>query len=69
MTSQERKDEDKILVDLMNISTNKTEPFVCPECHRVSYHPRDKVHGYCGGCHAYTGTDLSRLDIFTRKFE
>jgi hypothetical protein len=30
-------------------------PFLCPRCHRSSYHPDDKRYGYCGACHDYTG--------------
>ena len=29
--------------------------FTCPVCYRVSFHPDDKRHGYCGFCHAFTG--------------
>jgi hypothetical protein len=29
--------------------------FVCPACHRVSYHPKDIEYGYCGFCHDFTG--------------
>ncbi|MEV7263999.1 hypothetical protein AB0N38_10650 [Micromonospora aurantiaca] len=28
--------------------------FTCPECGRVSYHPRDIEEGYCGACHSWT---------------
>lgn len=30
--------------------------FKCPVCHRVSYNPNDESAGYCGNCHAFTGT-------------
>lgn len=30
--------------------------FTCPACQRTSYHPDDIKHGYCGACHAFTGT-------------
>lgn len=26
----------------------------CPQCHRTSYHPRDKEMGWCANCRAYT---------------
>lgn len=26
----------------------------CPACLRISYHPQDIEHGYCGACHAFT---------------
>lgn len=28
----------------------------CPVCRMTSYNPHDIEHGYCGNCHAYTGT-------------
>ncbi len=28
--------------------------FTCPHCDRVSYHPADIAHGYCGACHDWT---------------
>jgi hypothetical protein len=31
-------------------------PFECPKCHKVSHHPEDEKHGYCGNCHEFTGT-------------
>lgn len=31
--------------------------FTCPRCGRISYHPDDTRHGYCGACHDFTGTD------------
>lgn len=27
--------------------------FTCPRCGAVSYHPKDKEHGYCGRCHQF----------------
>lgn len=30
--------------------------FVCPWCRAASSHPDDLRHGYCGRCHAFTGT-------------
>jgi hypothetical protein len=30
--------------------------FFCPRCGRISWHPRDSAEGYCGACHAVTGT-------------
>jgi uncharacterized OB-fold protein len=30
--------------------------FVCPRCGTSSAHPKDAEHGYCGRCHAFTGT-------------
>lgn len=29
--------------------------FECPKCSRVSHHPEDEKHGYCGNCHEFTG--------------
>lgn len=29
--------------------------FTCPVCLRISYHPEDARHGYCGACHDFTG--------------
>ena len=29
--------------------------FECPVCRKVSYHPKDIEHGYCGNCHDFTG--------------
>lgn len=29
--------------------------FECPRCNRVSHHPEDERHGYCGNCHDFTG--------------
>lgn len=29
--------------------------FECPRCHKVSHHPEDERHGYCGNCHDFTG--------------
>ncbi len=29
--------------------------FVCPECLAASWHPGDRLHGWCGRCKAYTG--------------
>ena len=31
-------------------------PFTCPLCLRTSYNPHDRQQGYCGACHAVTGT-------------
>ena len=28
--------------------------FECPKCKRVSHHPDDERHGYCGDCHEFT---------------
>lgn len=33
--------------------------FTCPECGRRSWNPNDRIHGYCGNCHAYTGSATS----------
>lgn len=30
-------------------------PFVCPRCGAASHSPIDKVEGYCGRCHDWTG--------------
>jgi hypothetical protein len=39
------------------IGMTDTNPgvFECPRCHRVSYNPYDKINGYCGRCHEFTG--------------
>ena len=34
--------------------------FTCPSCGRTSYHPEDVANGYCGACHAFTGTPGAR---------
>jgi hypothetical protein len=34
--------------------------FTCPVCGRVSHHPEDVRHGYCGACHAFTGEGAGR---------
>ena len=36
-----------------------TESFTCPECGITSYHPKDIQYGYCGKCHAFTGSSPS----------
>jgi ribosomal protein L37E len=28
----------------------------CPKCGRVSYHPKDEEHRYCGACHQFHDT-------------
>lgn len=43
-------------------------PFVCPKCDKESYHPKDKVHGWCALCSQYTGrpkleSKLSNLKV------
>jgi hypothetical protein len=35
--------------------------FECPKCHRVSHHPYDERHGYCGNCHEFTGSPVGNL--------
>ena len=30
--------------------------FTCPICHARSTHPEDIANGYCGRCHAFTGS-------------
>ena len=30
--------------------------FTCPRCDMTSHHPMDEDYGYCGNCHAFTGT-------------
>lgn len=30
--------------------------FVCPDCGARSHHPQDLLNGYCGRCHAFTGS-------------
>lgn len=37
-------------------NTDVTKPFVCPRCKKTSWHPEDARQGYCGACHAFTGT-------------
>lgn len=34
------------------------EPFACPRCRAVSWHPRDLEEGYCGRCHDWTATKI-----------
>lgn len=31
-------------------------PFTCPRCGMTSHNPNDEREGYCGNCHAWTGT-------------
>jgi ribosomal protein S27AE len=38
------------------------DPFICPRCGAISYHPDDIRHGYCARCHDYTGDDLADPD-------
>ena len=37
--------------------------FTCPLCGRVSHHPDDVSHGYCGACHEFTGEGITRALI------
>jgi hypothetical protein len=30
--------------------------FTCPACEMTSHNPEDVAQGYCGNCHAWTGT-------------
>jgi hypothetical protein len=29
--------------------------FTCPDCDRVSHHPKDAQYGWCAACRRYTG--------------
>jgi hypothetical protein len=31
------------------------EVFRCPRCEKISAHPADLEHGWCGACRAFTG--------------
>jgi hypothetical protein len=31
-------------------------PFTCPRCLMTSFNQNDEREGYCGNCHAFTGT-------------
>lgn len=39
---------------LENQNMRNAVSFSCPDCQRVSYHPRDLAEGYCGNCHRTT---------------
>lgn len=45
--------------------------FTCPRCGVTSHHPTDEVEGYCGVCHAFTGSVpvLSLWTIFDRPLD
>jgi hypothetical protein len=43
--------------------------FTCPICWRTSYNPNDELHGYCGYCHAFTGHNAFRMEIFSDGYE
>lgn len=45
-----------------------TESITCPVCGRTSYNPNDVREGYCGHCHAWTGT-LREQDQRARERE
>ena len=32
---------------------DKGEPFTCPRCKRISFHPLDVENNYCGACHVF----------------
>lgn len=38
-------------------------PFTCPVCGMTSHNPTDKQEGYCGRCHAFTGTEPMRYGM------
>lgn len=40
-----------------DIMKKQAEAFTCPRCYAVSYHPKDKEHGYCGRCHQFVETE------------
>jgi hypothetical protein len=42
--------------------------FACPRCGRVSCHPEDESHGYCGACHEFTGPGITRRLIIAAGF-
>jgi hypothetical protein len=42
--------------------------FACPRCGRVSHHPDDESHGYCGACHEFTGEGITRALITAAGF-
>jgi hypothetical protein len=41
------------------MSDNPAPSYMCPKCHRVSYHPEDVKQFYCGVCHV-TAEELRR---------
>jgi hypothetical protein len=54
-----------------DIVTDTAAPtsFTCPDCGMTSHHPDDAKHGYCGNCHAFTGskpTELSEKAVTER---
>lgn len=36
--------------------SDQPRSFTCPDCGMTSYHPEDVRQGYCGNCHAFTGS-------------
>lgn len=38
-------------------------PFTCPVCGMTSHNATDKQEGYCGRCHAFTGTEPMRYGM------
>lgn len=44
--------------------------FTCEDCGRTSQHPKDLEQGYCGACHAFTGTPaFERLRLWAARWE
>lgn len=43
-----------------NAQQAERAPFSCPICGAVSQNPMDWQMGYCGRCHAFTGTESGK---------
>lgn len=44
-----------------NLTDRHEQHFTCPVCLSLSAHPMDKLFGYCGHCHSFTGRqDVTR---------
>lgn len=42
------------------------DTFICPDCYRVSHHPEDVKHRYCGACHRFftiDRTEAARAEV------
>lgn len=44
-----------MLYHLTLVRMDLVASFICPECGAESFHPRDRLEGYCGACHDWTG--------------
>ena len=54
-----------------NGTSRTPTPFFCPRCSKESWYPEDKVQGYCGACHDWTGREIRivlRFDSDVRQY-